>query len=187
MNKGRVTNRLSGRYKEEGMIVKSVCSISDIDLKNRSPLIKLPSKMPCLSPIIKLNSKDPTVKRLRFDYRIFFKSKLCPKTRKNPEKGSFLSNRKIIYLKNPKLPVRFYPVHKIEEEYKVRKKSPEPKLDSFQDLLLLKQINLANSNKQLELDCFYHKSLLGSQKPSTPEALIDNFIGNHKGKHVTFA
>lgn len=187
MNKCIINNRLSSKYRDELPMIKSACLIGGIDLKDQSPLIKSSKKSSFLSPIIKLNSKDPTVKRLRFDYRIFFKSKFSPKTRLKLEKSSFLSNRKPIHLKNPKLPVRFYPVHQIEEEFKLKKKSPEPKLDSAQDLLLLQQINLTNSNKQLELDSFYHNKLLGSQKPSTPETLIDNFISNHREKHVTFA
>lgn len=187
MKKTMINSKFSGRNKEEKLpIIRSASSFTPKILNTVNSPVKQSVKSRHLSPTIKLNSKDPTVKRLRFDHRIFFKSKLSPKPQKRLDKSSFLSIPKNLFVKNRKVPVRFYPVQLIQEELKLQKKSPTIKLESVQDLQLLKEINLDRSYKQLELDRFYNEKLTDTQKPPTPESLVDDFIRNHKEKRVTF-
>jgi hypothetical protein len=155
-------------------------SLSPAISKDVSPLKKLSEwKSKLFISNYRSFSKKVGMKKVRFDYENYFNPKKSPKIQKAPEKLLTISKENFVSSKIRQSPARFCSIQRSGE---ARRKTPDQTLD----LLLLKEINLQNSNKKLDLEKFYFEKFVNSQSPTNYESQVDRFFVSQKKKHVTF-
>lgn len=181
MDKSEASLTQASRCKEDSVISRTRSTFSKAESKEYNLLPKI-RRWKESSILEKYRNEMVKIQRrkLACNEESYVKHKKLCVSKRTPEKLLFISKENLQSFKIRRSPARFCAVQR--ESSEIRRKTPEQTLD----LLLLKEINLENSNKKLELEKFYFEKYINTHSPSTYDDQFDNYLKSTQKKRVTF-
>ena len=181
MDKSELSLPQASKWKEDSVILRTRSTFNKAESKEFNSLPKI-RRWKDSSILEKYRNEMGNIqrKKLTCNEESYVKHQKVCALKRTPEKLLFISKENLQSYKIRRSPARFCAVQR--ESSEIKRKTPERTLD----LLLLKEINLENSNKKLELEKFYFEKYISTHNPTTFDDHFDSFLKSPKKKRVTF-